>query len=261
MPYKKSIAARFSRASGTYSESAAVQREMVTQLVEKLPDSHPKRILEIGCGTGILSEELLKKYPQAEIDAVDIAPGMIDFCCRKYALESRVHWHVADILDFKFAGKYDLIVSSSAIHWVTDLDHLFERLHEVLSDAGLVIFSLMLENTFCELHEAKEAILDAGRLGGRLPSFEQVSGSVEQAGFMVVTNELYRRSVQYPSAKAFFRELNAQGVTSGRVSRSETPLSRRELHKLAQTYEHMFAHEEGGIMATYECGLFSCRRF
>lgn len=255
MPHRNAIATRFSRASETYSAAAAVQRELVDDLVATLPDT-AVRILEIGCGTGILTESLLKKYPHAHIDAVDIAAGMVAFCRKRFASESRVQWHVCDILDFEVTHQYDLIVSSSAIHWVVDLDALFNQLKEALVPAGQLAFSLMLENTFHELRESKATIFDEGRIGGRLPSYERVLDALDQAGLKIGVHELLPRAVSYASAMAFFRDLNAQGVTSGKVSRAEMPLTRSELSQLALTYEQLFACAEGGVTATYECGLF-----
>lgn len=260
MSLSHGIAARFSRAAETYTQAAAVQRELVELLAGKLPDSNPKRILEIGCGTGMLTDALLKKYPQAKIDAVDIAAGMIDFCRRKFSSAVQVQWHEADILTFDFPQPYDLVVSASAIHWVADLDALFTKLRAALSDSGAVVFSLMLEHTFRELQEAKRAVLTEGKIGTRLPSFERVADSVEQAGFRISEGQCFCRTVPYGSARDFFRDLHAQGVTSGSVSRSDTPLSRGELKQLARAYEQQFRREEGGVTATYECGLFFARQ-
>lgn len=255
MTFHRGIASRFSRAAETYAESAEVQREVVDELMARLPSGSPARILEIGCGTGHLTEKLLTAYPQAQIDAIDIAPGMIDFCRRNFEPDPRLHWQVCDVLEFRPAGKYDLIVSSSAIHWVSDLQALFVQLRTDLAEGGTLAFSLMLENTFHELYDAKRAVVSDDKIGARLPSFEQVELALNGAELHMGVKEKLRRTVVYDSAQSFFADLRAQGVNSGRAP---LPLRRGELTALMRTYEQMFRTGKDAVPATYECGLFIC---
>jgi len=74
-----SISARFAAAAQSYHDESNMQRTVA----EKLAASTPAReeidsILEIGCGTGFLTELLGRRFPGALIDAVDIARPMID---------------------------------------------------------------------------------------------------------------------------------------------------------------------------------------
>ncbi|AJY74717.1 malonyl-ACP O-methyltransferase [Paenibacillus beijingensis] len=84
---KKSILRRFNRsAAGSYDTHALVQRSMADRLVHLLaarpvPAGGAARepaVLEIGCGTGILTEKLLRHLPCASLTAIDLAPAMIE---------------------------------------------------------------------------------------------------------------------------------------------------------------------------------------
>ena len=78
---KAAIAAAFSAAAGSYDAAAGVQRRVAGELAQRiarLPLDQP-RVLEIGCGTGFLSRELLALDPR-ELLLTDIAPTMIGRC-------------------------------------------------------------------------------------------------------------------------------------------------------------------------------------
>jgi malonyl-ACP O-methyltransferase BioC len=257
-PEHKPIAARFSRASDSYADSAEIQRGVVDDLMGWLPDSGPVRILEIGCGTGLLTERLLERYPQAEIDAVDVAAGMIEHCRVRFEKFVQVHWHCADILDFESADKYDLIVSSSALHWVQDLPLLFTRLRGLLAENGKLFFSAMLKNTFCELRESKKiADLKNGK-SAQLPSAEYILSALETGGFSVLKQAVFCRQSRHASAMEFFKSISYQGVTAGSVSRLDAPLSPAELRRLASVYGREFGDASGCVPATFEIGVFVC---
>jgi malonyl-CoA O-methyltransferase len=257
-PEHKPIAARFSRASESYADSADIQREVVDDLMGWLPDSGPVRILEIGCGTGLLTERLLERHPQATIDAVDVAEGMIEHCRARFDPVERLRWLTCDVLDFESEVKYDLIVSSSALHWVQDLPFLFYRLRGLLAERGELFFSVMLKNTFHELRTSKKiADLKNGK-SVNLPSARQVLNALDLGGFFVFKHEVYCRQSRHASALEFFKSLNYQGVTSGAVSRVGAPLSLLELRQLAAVYEQEFGDVSGGVPATFELGIFGC---
>ncbi len=258
MQFDRSIASRFSRAAKTYTQSAMVQRDVVEKLCGFLSDSSsPIRILEIGCGTGGLTEKLLQKFPFAKIDAVDIAGGMIEHCRSKFSENSRLNFFVCDVMLFDSAEKYDLIVSASALHWIDDLNALFSKLKNLLVESGGLIFSLMLDETFSELQTAKRAVLSSDKIGSVLPSFSTVFDAVGNAGFLIKKAMPFSSQTIYKSTQQFLREISAQGVTAGSVSRSQTVLTRGELRQVAEKYDELFS-VESGVVATFACAIFVC---
>ena len=66
----------FSTACHTYDEHADIQRQAAKQLMEQLPEN-PSSILDVGCGTGILTQLLISTYPEALTTALDMSSNMI----------------------------------------------------------------------------------------------------------------------------------------------------------------------------------------
>jgi len=75
----------------------------------------PLRILDVGTGTGCIALALAKELPQAEIHATDISPAALEIAranAARHQLETRIHFHHADLLDGLASTPFDVIVSN-----------------------------------------------------------------------------------------------------------------------------------------------------
>ena len=152
----RTVRHRFSAAATTYDAHARVQNAVAAKLVRLIPSSDSiARILEVGCGTGALTRHLLGNFPKATIDAIDISPKMIDSARRNFSAAPTIHWHVADARNFRGRKHYELIASNCALHWVNPLLEGLHNLARLLKPGGQLIFSIMLDGTLHELHEAR----------------------------------------------------------------------------------------------------------
>ena len=90
------------------------------------------RVLDLGAGTGLLSERVLAAHPDAELVLLDGAPAMLDQA--RARLGDRARYVVGDLTDPLPAGPWDAVVSALAIHHLPDADkaRLFTRVREAL---------------------------------------------------------------------------------------------------------------------------------
>lgn len=108
-------------------------------LVEKTIPEGP-RILDLGCGTGVLSEFILSRTPDAAMTLLDQSAEMLDVAqtrLQKYSITA-VHGSFAEALP---DGPFDAIISSLAIHHLSDEKkaRLFQRVSEALVSDGIFI--------------------------------------------------------------------------------------------------------------------------
>ena len=68
----------------------------------------------------------------------------------------RIRWHVADARQFCPGRDFPLIVSSSALHWMTPVSETIKRLASMLEPGGNLVSALMVKGTFEELHNARQ---------------------------------------------------------------------------------------------------------
>ena len=106
----------------------------VHDLISHIDLKEPKRILDIGCGTGTSTRALLAKWPNAEIMGTDNSKTMIE-AAKKSTDKIQYVLNDAD-KDPLPSGKYDLIFSNAAIQWVKNTDDLLKNAYAALNEGG-----------------------------------------------------------------------------------------------------------------------------
>ncbi len=246
-----SVSARFAAAAQSYHNESNVQRAVAEKVAASIPAREEiESILEIGCGTGFLTELLSRRFPGALIDAVDIARPMIDLARERIGECGRIRWHVADARQFRPDKDFPLIISSSALHWMTPISETVKRLAGMLEPGGNLVSALMVNGTLEELHAARTCLFPAKTAPVCMPDAEEVLEALAVAGLHIEHSSQEVHQERYDSARSFLQSLNRQGVT-GAPNIGCKLLNRTELRKLTGYYDRRFSTPAGGIFATY----------
>lgn len=119
----------------TYDETSAPQQSWASEVLGRLESIAPEAtVLDVGCGTGRVTEELLALVPEGRVLALDASEDMVKLAQRR--LGERVEVWCQDVLDLSLEQPVDVIVSTAALHWVLDHDRLWRRLAEALRPGG-----------------------------------------------------------------------------------------------------------------------------
>jgi malonyl-CoA O-methyltransferase len=249
-----SIARRFSRAAQTYERGAGLHRHVAARLIGMTPDPDDLgsgSILEVGCGTGVLSERIRQRYPQTSLCLLDMADAMVSCVKERWGEAPSLQYVVSDVREFRPDHPFDQVFSSSALHWAVPLEHTFVTLQGMLVPGGGISAAVMIEGTLGELHALRRRVAPGKVPSGRLPTADEVISAVQGAGFTVTAREEEAIQTRYHSADDFLQTIHAQGLTGGPVSRSAVPLSRAELKRLRKEYGVAFRDASGGVYATF----------
>ncbi len=98
-------------------------------------------ILDIGAGTGLLTELIAKKFSNAQITLIDISAEMLCIAQERLKKYKGISFQVADYSKNFPVQKYKLIVSSLSIHHLSDKDKkkLFKKIKKSLQQNGIFI--------------------------------------------------------------------------------------------------------------------------
>ena len=98
---------------------------LIAHIRERFPEFKARRILEMGCSAGGQTADYPAAFPDAEVHAIDLSPGMLRYAhARTEILGSPVHFHAQDAGATGFPdGHFDLIVSHNLFHEVA-ADHM-----------------------------------------------------------------------------------------------------------------------------------------
>lgn len=224
--HRRQIERAFAAASD-YDRHARVQRLVARRLamrIAALPLPSSPRILEIGCGTGFLTEALIEQGIGGEWLITDISPEMVDRCRRRVGEADDRRFAV---LDGEYgtpdAGPFDLVCSSLVMQWFDDHHAALDRMIGWLTPPGHCIFATLGAGSFAEWRAAHTA---EGLQPGtpRFPSAEELSA-----------REVERYVERHDSALDFMRALKAIGAHT--AARRHRPLQPSALRRVMRNFE------------------------
>jgi len=259
---KKKLERRFSRNAKTYDDYAVVQKQMSRKLISNIVVKNPKKILEIGCGTGFLTELIAKEYPDAQILALDLAPGMIDVARDRLSsinTNGRINFKCADAESAFPEDSYDLIISNATFQWFNHPDETTTLILNNLSENGQCLFSTFGERTFFELGEAfkmasSELNLEEDAQASQnfhkgdewTSRLKQAKSQLQIEAAISVSDELLPE--YFEDCMAFFQSVKKIGANNASASRSRT--TPKFMQTVTEIYEREFRTDEG-VCATY----------
>lgn len=184
-----------------YDDLSDPMYEWGLALLGTLDLKDPERVLDAGCGSGRLTEELLRRLPKGEVVALDLSPRMLEQARLRLAkFGDQVEFVNASLESFELGCKVDGIFSNAVFHWVPDHAAMFRSLHGALRPGGWLVAQFggvgNLARTFGRAHEvAGEARFHAHVKGEReSPHFEDAEDTrerMEAAGFHVSEAKLH----------------------------------------------------------------------
>jgi trans-aconitate 2-methyltransferase len=121
----------------TYDRSSQPQQAWGAEVLARLAGIAPDAsVLDVGCGTGRVTEELLALVPRGRVLAIDASPDMVELARRRLGENANV-W-CQDVLELELDEPVDAIISTATLHWVTDHDRMWRRLARALRPGGVI---------------------------------------------------------------------------------------------------------------------------
>jgi trans-aconitate 2-methyltransferase len=194
----------------TYDRSSEPQQSWASDVLARLEGIAPDAtVLDVGCGTGRVTEALAALVPRGRVLALDASADMVELARRRLGDRATV-WR-QDALDLALDEPVDAIVSTAALHWVTDHDRLWARLARALRPGGVLEVQCGGQGNIDRVREAIElaAREAAPDLVGWSPWLfaapEETERRLEQAGFSAIRCWLQERPTHPDDVDAFVR--------------------------------------------------------
>lgn len=257
----------FDHAAASYDTHAVLQREICDRLLERLDfmKLQPKRVLDMGTGTGYGLAHLHARYPGTEFSALDIAPSMLKAArarmpqptwaaramSRLASVSSQArHLVCGDMERLPFTtGSMDLVWSGLALQWARDLETTLKGVHRVLAPGGLLMFATFGPDTLKELRAAFASIDDAPHVN-RFIDLHDIGDMLIHAGFVNPVMEMEILTLTYADLKTLMRDLKGIGAHNAASSRRRGLFGKAAWSRLEQAYESQ--RLEGRLPATFE---------
>ncbi|MER6069923.1 class I SAM-dependent methyltransferase [Streptomyces sp. NPDC001817] len=116
---------------------------IMLDMVEALVGTAP-RVLDLACGTGSITDRLLRRFPEATGTGVDLDPALLAIARGTFEGDERVSFVTADLKDPDWPAKlpyasYDAVLTATALHWLHSepLAALYGQVAELVRDGGV----------------------------------------------------------------------------------------------------------------------------
>ncbi len=252
----------FSRAAAGYMEVAVLQHEVEARLIERLDEiaPTPSRILDVGCGPGSGALALKKRFPKAEVLALDLALPMVKRARRQAGWwRPRYTAICADATALPLAdGCIDLLFTNLCLPWLVDFPAVFSEWRRVLVPGGLLLCSSVGPETLWEL---REAFAQAGEDAPHVHPFApvQVLGdALMAAGFRDPVLDTDTFTLTYAQPSEAMRDLRAMGAGNALIARRRSLTGKARMQSAFAVWEQ-HRRADGTLPAT--CEVFYAHAF
>jgi trans-aconitate 2-methyltransferase len=194
----------------TYDVTSEPQQEWAADVLSRLEGiPADATVLDVGCGTGRVTESLLALVPRGRVLAIDASEGMVGLA--RSRLGNRAQVWCQDVLDLDLPNRVDVIISTATLHWVTDHDRMWTRLASALRPGGALEVQCGGEGNIARVRDVIEMVArDAfPELVGWSPwvfaSPRETERRLRTAGFTSITCRLEERPTYPQDVGAFVR--------------------------------------------------------
>jgi malonyl-CoA O-methyltransferase len=207
---------QFSKYAKSYNSYNIIQQLVAKSLVREL-GCEPKRILELGCGSG-----QIYKYIAWEVDfyhAIDASASMCELHPKGKNIQVECFDFDSDVFFDRLKNQhYDIVISSSALQWSSNLHKIIEALSHVTSTVHAVLFTSNTFKTIQEISQKTSPILD--------------EKSIKEAFslYFDATFETLNYKLEFDHKKELFDYIKKSGVSSS------SSLDFKEAKKLYKEY-------------------------
>lgn len=153
-------------------------------LLEFVSPNAKQSILDLGCGTGILTAQLADFCDR--IVGVDGSQNMIDKAKKEF---SDIEFKVCDALSLPFEKEFDVVFSNAVFHWISDHDALLKNIYKVLKPQGVLVCEFGASGNIATIENAFSEACSSRGYGYEpkfnFPMVEDFGNLLENNGFVI----------------------------------------------------------------------------
>ena len=256
---------RFDRAAARCDSADLLAREIARRMDERLDYIRvtPRRVLDLGCGTGADLPRLAERCPDATLLAADFSPAMIagagarirparsaGLLRRLLSAASAALPHLvaqSDALPLARAS-LGLVWSNLMLPALDDPLPTFREIHRTLEVDGLVMFSTLGPDSLRELRAALPT--DAGERVHRFIDMHDVGDALVKAGFADPVMDMEMLTLTYTELDGLLLDLRATGANNAASTRARGLAGRQGWARARASYDRL--RQDGRLPATFE---------
>lgn len=236
----------FDQKADLYNAHASIQKDLIKWSFPYLfPHITGKHVLEMGSGTGLLSQALASLNPQ-KLYCTDISPQMLTVGCKAVPSASWLRLNAWE--PSSYGLKVDTLVSSSLLQWCLDPLKVLNKWLQLLKPNGILVASFFIDKTLWELRSLSPLI-------SNLPWFNQKhwENMLYQTKAQVLHSKDSIKTYYHPNALHILKQLHQIGSVTPRI------FSPIKLRGIIKNYTQEFMSPQG-VPCTWHYYTFTLKK-
>lgn len=253
MLIQSAIAKSFAKAAHTYDQHAVLQKEVAQRLFERLKDIQipSGQVLDVGAGTGYLTQLVKKHYPQVKIIALDNAYPMLAQAALKEENQCKSHCLCADAQQLPLEdNSIDIIISNLMLHWSEDIFSIFSEFRRVIRTNGVLLFSTLGPLTLNELRDSWAHVDQAAHVNAFM-DMHHIGDALLKNHFKNPVVDMELLTLNYRYVHDLMRDLKGIGAHNQNIKRVQSLTGKGQMNAMLTAYEN-YRQSNGKLPATYE---------
>ena len=140
-----------------YKEASTHQKEWGTKLIMDLAFNGDEKVLDLGCGDGVLTSRIATLLPRGYVLGIDASQGMIR-AAQEHQVDN-LEFQQMDIDAMRFVDEFDVVFSNAALHWVKDHKRLWQNVYMALRPEGIVRFNFAGEGNCANFFQVVKEVM------------------------------------------------------------------------------------------------------
>jgi len=240
---KSLIKKQFNKGFKDYDKEASVQKKLAEILIAELcaftskPLSH---IFEVGCGTGFITQQILKHLAFENLTVNDIAPKSEE---KIKTLETTFDKHLkfieGDVETIELPIELDAVISGATFQWLNNLPAFMDTIHKSLNPNGLLAFSTFGNENYKEIKTLTN-------VGLRYMSLDEITGLLSEK-FNILYSDSWNEIKTFNTPIEVLKHMKKTGVNGIRKSQ----FNKSQIDKFTLDYKRCFSNKDQTVSLTY----------
>lgn len=190
--------------AGSYDRISDPMVRMGADVLARMDLEGGETVIDAGCGTGRVTEQLMERLPRGRVIALDVSPAMLaEARVRLARFGDRVTLLEADLnLPLPVPGPADALLSTATLHWVLDQEALFGHLAAALRPGGRLVAQCGGEGNNARVFAALESLGERPMDRLRFADPARARARLERAGFLDIEAWLTPEPVRFDTPEA-----------------------------------------------------------